>query len=93
MGEIEEELREGAELRQLMADSNAPVVIQSMIESIWGCMLQRGKMLLAGNGGSAADAQHLAAECIVRMQTKSSAGFSAHNRFVGPYRRRKRLRL
>jgi D-sedoheptulose 7-phosphate isomerase len=28
-----------------------------------------GKLLLFGNGGSAADAQHLAAECIVRYKT------------------------
>ncbi|MBL4615236.1 MAG: SIS domain-containing protein, partial [Magnetovibrio sp.] len=31
------------------------------------------KLLLCGNGGSAADAQHLAAECLVRLR-------SSHNR-------------
>jgi D-sedoheptulose 7-phosphate isomerase len=33
-------------------------------------MQQGGKLLLCGNGGSAADAQHLAAECMVRLQVQ-----------------------
>jgi D-sedoheptulose 7-phosphate isomerase len=43
-------------------------MIQAMIDCIWESMQQGGKMLLCGNGGSAADAQHLATECIVRLQ-------------------------
>jgi D-sedoheptulose 7-phosphate isomerase len=40
-----------------------------MIDCIWDSMQRDGKLLLCGNGGSAADAQHLAAECIVRLET------------------------
>jgi D-sedoheptulose 7-phosphate isomerase len=32
-----------------------------------------GKLLLFGNGGSAADAQHIAAECVIRYKTDRSA--------------------
>ena len=31
------------------------------------CLLSGGKILVCGNGGSAADAQHFAAECIARF--------------------------
>jgi D-sedoheptulose 7-phosphate isomerase len=68
MNDIVQELREGAELRLRMAESHVSV-LQSMIDCIWQSMEKGGKLLLCGNGGSAADAQHLAAECIVRMQT------------------------
>ena len=65
--EIIQELREGAELRLRVADS-CYVVIQAMIDCVWDSIVRGGKLLLCGNGGSAADAQHLAAECIVRLQ-------------------------
>lgn len=68
MNDIEQELREGAELRPQVADSYS-ALIQAMSESIWDSMQRVGKLLLCGNGGSAADAQHLAAECIGRLQT------------------------
>lgn len=32
------------------------------------CIINQGKILLCGNGGSAADAQHLAAELLVRLR-------------------------
>ena len=32
------------------------------------CIINKGKILLCGNGGSAADAQHLAAELLVRLR-------------------------
>jgi len=37
------------------------------VELIIASMRNRGKLMLCGNGGSAADAQHLAAECIIRL--------------------------
>jgi D-sedoheptulose 7-phosphate isomerase len=39
-----------------------------MIDCIWESLQGGGKLLLCGNGGSAADAQHLATECMVRLQ-------------------------
>lgn len=42
-----------------------PEITQSA-QHITACLQQGGKILLMGNGGSAADAQHIAAELVVR---------------------------
>jgi D-sedoheptulose 7-phosphate isomerase len=39
-----------------------------MAELVCAGLRRRGKLLLCGNGGSAADAQHLAAELLVRLR-------------------------
>ena len=65
--DITKELRDSAELKLQVAATQVSV-IQAMIDCIWDSMQQGGKLLLCGNGGSAADAQHLAAECMVRLQ-------------------------
>jgi D-sedoheptulose 7-phosphate isomerase len=41
--------------------------IAAMAEALVACLRAGGKVLLAGNGGSAADAQHLAAELVNRF--------------------------
>jgi D-sedoheptulose 7-phosphate isomerase len=38
-----------------------------MTKEITKSILNNGKLLLCGNGGSAADAQHLAAELLIRL--------------------------
>jgi D-sedoheptulose 7-phosphate isomerase len=50
---------------QVLADQ-APT-IAAMAESLVACLQAGGKVLLAGNGGSAADAQHIAAELVNRF--------------------------
>jgi D-sedoheptulose 7-phosphate isomerase len=67
MEHIRQELLEGADLRLQVAEYQA-TIIQLMIDCVWESMERGGKLLLCGNGGSAADAQHLAAECVVRLQ-------------------------
>lgn len=42
--------------------------IEMIIEIIYQKIINGGKILLCGNGGSAADAQHLAAEFLVRLR-------------------------
>ena len=42
--------------------------IDHIPEVIYNCLKKGNKLLLCGNGGSAADAQHLAAEFIVRLR-------------------------
>ena len=42
--------------------------IQKSINLVVNTILNDGKILLCGNGGSAADAQHLAAEFLVRLR-------------------------
>lgn len=43
-------------------------ILATMGETIAHSLANGGKLLLCGNGGSAADAQHLAAELLVRLQ-------------------------
>jgi D-sedoheptulose 7-phosphate isomerase len=69
MDDITRELRESAALKVHVAETQG-AIIQAMIECIWESMQQGGKLLLCGNGGSAADAQHLATECMVRLETE-----------------------
>ncbi len=47
--------------------------IDQAAEQIVRTLQQGGKILLMGNGGSAADAQHIAAELIVRYETQRVA--------------------
>ena len=59
-------LREGAELRLSLVDTCAPAIVAAG-EAIIACFQRGGKLLLFGNGGSAADAQHIAAEFVGRF--------------------------
>lgn len=47
---------------------NAPAV--EAIECLTQCLMNGGKILVCGNGGSAADAQHLAAELVGRFENE-----------------------
>ncbi len=59
--------REGAELRERFFRENAQSVVAAG-RALALCLARGGKILLCGNGGSAADAQHLAAEFVNRFQ-------------------------
>ncbi|MEE8301813.1 MAG: D-sedoheptulose 7-phosphate isomerase [Candidatus Tectomicrobia bacterium] len=67
MQDITQALRDSAALKIQVAATQAGV-IQAMIDGIWERFQRGGKLLLCGNGGSAADAQHLATECMVRLR-------------------------
>lgn len=67
MQEITRALHDSAALKMQIAATQSDI-IQAMIDCIWRRLQQGGKLLLCGNGGSAADAQHLATECMVRLQ-------------------------
>lgn len=54
-------------MQALEADTNLQETIVASAEAILRCLRQGGKVLLAGNGGSAADAQHIAAEFVSRF--------------------------
>ena len=49
------------------ADSAAQIVLRQMADLTVEAMRSGGKLLVAGNGGSAADAQHIAGEFISRL--------------------------
>lgn len=59
-------LEEGARLKRLVAAEHSDV-IERMARLLTRCLAQGGKVLFAGNGGSAGDSQHLATELVVRL--------------------------
>ena len=64
---IDDELAAHVEaIRGTVAGSSA--VIADIVARLYSCFEQGGKLLICGNGGSAADAQHLAAEFMNRMR-------------------------
>ena len=72
---IKSSLREGAELRTIVARDCSAVIFEAA-DLITTCLRAGGKLLFFGNGGSAADAQHLAAEFVGRF-VRERAGLPA----------------
>jgi D-sedoheptulose 7-phosphate isomerase len=65
-GSVRRQLTDSASVKQALAqDCLDPIV--SMAGHIIACVREGGKVLFCGNGGSAADAQHLAAELVGRF--------------------------
>ena len=54
-------------LQELLIDSDTLGLIEKIIDVITACYEKRGKVLILGNGGSAADAQHFAGELVSRF--------------------------
>jgi len=48
-------------------------MLERIADTLCNCIDQGGKVLLMGNGGSAADAQHIAAELVGRFQAERRA--------------------
>lgn len=70
---IKASLSEGIQLRERMLESTDVI---EKAAALWvDCLRGGGKILFAGNGGSAADAQHLAAELVGRFERNN--GFPA----------------
>lgn len=65
---VRSSLREGADLRRRLADSCTEPLLDAAF-AVASRIAGGGKMLVFGNGGSAADAQHLAAEFVGRLVT------------------------
>jgi len=51
----------------MLADKTLSSTMEKAAQACITCMNQNGKILLAGNGGSAADAQHIAGEFVSRF--------------------------
>lgn len=64
---IENALRESLSLKEAFVRQNADTLI-ALAETISRTFLNGRKLMLCGNGGSAADAQHIAAEFVNRFQ-------------------------
>ena len=54
-------------LDRAAADAELGAVILAIADTITRALRQSGKLLIAGNGGSAADAQHIASEFLSRL--------------------------
>lgn len=53
-------------LKEILKENFAPQIIQ-LAEILSDCLKNKGKILVFGNGGSAADAQHFACELVVSL--------------------------
>ncbi len=73
---IEQNMREQMQLLQRVMETDYADKMMEAAECIIHAMQTGHKVLIAGNGGSAADAQHMAAELVVRFE-KDREGFPA----------------
>lgn len=64
--QIEAQLREHVKVAEDVLASQTDVIVQ-MAEMLIDCLGGGGKVLLCGNGGSAADAQHIACELVGKL--------------------------
>jgi len=64
---LEENLRVGERIRALVPEIGRTAAL------VIGCLRAGGKVLTCGNGGSAADAQHIAAELVGRFKRERKA--------------------
>jgi len=61
---------DSVEVKNKVIKSDAIEILAYLGEKISKSLQEGGKIMLCGNGGSAADAQHLAAEMLVRLRPK-----------------------
>jgi len=66
--EFEKAIISSIELKNNLRFMNKEIEI--VIKKIYKCLKDQKKILICGNGGSAADAQHLAAEFLIRLNPK-----------------------
>ncbi|OGU63389.1 MAG: phosphoheptose isomerase [Ignavibacteria bacterium RIFCSPHIGHO2_02_FULL_56_12] len=66
---IKDSLRESANVKLKIAEQ-LPNAISKAIDLLLKALTAKKKVLLCGNGGSAADAQHLATEFVIRLNPK-----------------------
>ena len=64
---IKTTIEESVELKQLILKEGIYEVLVDIGDKLVASILRGGKVLICGNGGSAADAQHLTAEFLIRL--------------------------
>ncbi len=69
---FEKSVSESCIVKQKSFDEHKKNLIK-IADAFYGALLKGKKILLIGNGGSAADAQHIAAEFVVRLKNNRSA--------------------
>ncbi len=68
VGLIEKELQESIDLKNEVKEKLSEKMVE-VAHALAECIRNGGKILLCGNGGSAADAQHFAGELVVRLSS------------------------
>lgn len=71
-GRIRKHFDDSAQTKLKAKDALAQPIADAS-EALFGCLTNDGKILCCGNGGSAADAQHFAAELINRFEVERPA--------------------
>jgi D-sedoheptulose 7-phosphate isomerase len=74
-GRIEEAFRQSAEAMQALDEADFDILLE-MTELVVEAYARGGKVILMGNGGSAADAQHIAAELVSRFRLEREGLFA-----------------
>lgn len=73
MNEINETIEEKIRILNVLKDSEYMNTVCEAVETMTKSLQQGGKIILAGNGGSAADAQHFAGEIVGRFMMERKA--------------------
>ncbi len=73
---IQDQLNESANTKRSMIEACTGDILKA-VDAIIRAYNNKGKVLLCGNGGSAADAQHIAAELVIRMTKPNRRALSA----------------
>ena len=73
MSDIEHYLKSSAEVAASLGERPGVAAVQRAAELVADALAAGGQVLFCGNGGSAADAQHLAAELVGRLQLERPA--------------------
>jgi D-sedoheptulose 7-phosphate isomerase len=73
---IQDELNASAETKEKMFEACAGDILKA-VDAIINAFNNKKKVLLCGNGGSAADAQHIATELVIRMNKANRAALPA----------------
>ena len=65
---IRQLFKESINVKREILESDTLIVLAKIGDEIINLIMDNNKIMLCGNGGSAADAQHLAAEMLVRLR-------------------------
>ena len=67
---VKNAIQESIDLKKLVLNQKLYKILVEMSELVVKSILNGGKVLICGNGGSAADAQHLTAEFLIRLTSE-----------------------
>jgi len=73
---IQDQLNESAETKKNMFDACTGDILKA-VDAMIKTYNNKGKVMLCGNGGSAADSQHIATELVIRMSKPNRAALAA----------------